>query len=146
MNETNNHSVAGGWLGTYYYRGLQAGMPPVRFEAAFQTAAEGKFAGTILDDGVGGEARATGVQTGLEVAFTKVYLARRRSYAQPVEYEGALSGDGKTMRGTWWIRESRGFAEARGVWEARRLWSVESREEQEVAAEARDEVREMTVA
>ncbi|MBV9850755.1 MAG: hypothetical protein JO250_13865 [Armatimonadetes bacterium] len=140
MNDTNNHSVAGGWLGTYHYRGLLAGVPPVRFEAAFRVAAEGKFSGTILDDGGGCEARATGIQTGSQVAFTKVYVGRRRSYALPVEYEGALAGDGKTMRGTWRI------GEARGVWEARRLWSEESRGEQEAAEEARGRAEELTAA
>ena len=140
----SKHSIAGGWLGTYHYRGVQTGRPPVRFEATFSVTDAGRFAGTVLDDG-GGEAQAAGVQTGRTVAFTKTYRGHRRGYAFPVEYEGKLSKNGKTMRGTWHIRAARGMPAAQGVWDARRLWVEQSHGEQDIAEEAVSRQREMTV-
>ena len=140
MSDSQNHSITGGWLGTYHYRGFLASNPPVRFEATLTAADAGRFAGTILDDGGGGEARATGVQTGSQVVFTKVYTGPRHGYVHPVEYEGTLSGDGKTMRGTWHIQA------ARGVWEARRIWSEEICAAQDTTEETKSGVRELTAA
>ncbi len=117
MNDSP-HSIAGGWLGAYAYSGRDADKPPVRFEAAWAaTGDEGRFTGTVLDEDGGGEAETDGMQSGHQVAFTKVYVARAESYLHPVAYEGALSEDGMTVQGTWRIKE------ATGTWDARRLWS-----------------------
>ena len=50
-----NHSIAGGWLGSYYYGKSAPNTPPVRFEATFSLpGSTGKFTGKILDDDGGG--------------------------------------------------------------------------------------------
>lgn len=125
------HSVAGGWLGTYYYRGREANQPPCRFEATFREMAErDRFDGTILDDGPLGEADVDkGLQQGRHVRFTKVYReGDLRTGIAPVRYVGTLSEDGKLMHGTWSLAVLRGptgrRVTASGVWEARRLWSA----------------------
>ena len=140
-------SVAGGWLGTYYYEDRT--QMPVRFEATLRLEgdlAKGRFGGTILDDNYLGEADVRkGVQDGRFVRFTKVYLhANARDGVYPVRYQGTLSEDGKVMTGNWQLSELRGGVGRRvrvqGTWEARRLWSAESAEEgePEVVAEGRE--------
>lgn len=110
-------TVGGGWLGTYAYTGVLRRLPPVRFEATLtEPDAEGRFAGTILDDGQAGEADVSGGQGGRGVRFSKTYKKKRMA---PVSYEGTLADDGRTMRGTWRIADT-----ARGDWDARRLWSA----------------------
>ncbi len=112
------HSIAGGWLGTYAYGGIESRQPPVRFEATWTMQSDdGRFSGPVLDDGALGEADTDGMQTGRQVAFTKVYVNQSSSYTHPIAYEGTLSEDGTTVAGTW--RLSR----ISGTWDARRLWS-----------------------
>lgn len=123
------HSVAGGWLGTYYHH--MAGVPPTRFEATFTlTGATGShFRGVILDDGPLGEARVTGgAQTGRHVRFTKTYVQQSEALGNtfPVRYEGTMSEDGRTLRGEWHLTHRLPWNKKpvieRGTWEARRLW------------------------
>lgn len=144
------HSVAGGWLGTYYYWGREAGQPPCRFEATFRELAErDRFGGTILDDGPLGEAVVEkGVQQGRHVRFTKVYLeGDLRTGIAPVRYVGTLSEDGRLMHGTWSLAVLRGASGRRvtasGVWEARRLWSAAEEEAAEPEAEGASAAREL---
>ncbi|HVK03198.1 MAG TPA: hypothetical protein VM490_06965 [Armatimonadaceae bacterium] len=143
-------SVAGGWLGTYYYDDRT--RMPVRFEATLRLEGEagrgGRFGGTILDDGDLGEASVhKGVQDGLVVRFTKVYEhANVWQGVVPVRYQGTLSEDGKRMTGNWQLSELHGGVGRRvrigGTWEARRIWSAEFEEveigEPEVAAVGRE--------
>jgi len=129
------HSIAGGWLGTYYY---DSHREPSRFEATFSPlGADGRFAGRILDDSLLGEASANnGVQTGRSISFVKVYIRPPRSHiTAPVYYEGTLSEDGKTMAGTWRLTQS-----THGTWEARRLWFEEAGEEALQESEAAESV------
>ncbi len=131
-------SVGGGWLGTFAYKGALRKRPPVRFEATFtEPDGEGKFRGTILDDGGLGEASVAGGQSGRGIRFSKRY--RRRGQVS-VSYEGTLADDGRTMQGTWRIADI-----AHGVWDARRLWSeVESDVAvEEVEERATERVREV---
>lgn len=141
MADQMGPSVAGGWLGTYYYDKTGAGQP-VRFEATLQSAStEGSFTGTILDDSQEGEAGVSGYQSGLRVKFTKVYMGAAPAARDtgPVEYDGAIEPDGKEMKGTW--RLIAGPVEMRGGWEARRAWSSEQTEIQVPESEsAREEV------
>jgi hypothetical protein len=116
-------SVAGGWLGTYYF---DDGDEPCRFEATFyESDREGGFRGRILDDGELGEANAEGEQVALTVSFTKAYVRPpdgRGSY--PIYYRGEMSEDGKRIAGDWrldWHEHGHRFTRA-GTWEARRLW------------------------
>lgn len=64
-------SVAGGWLGTYFYSGRLSRQEPVRFEATFTVRSDGSFMGKILDDSDLGEAGVSGTQSALIVKFTK---------------------------------------------------------------------------
>lgn len=122
-------SVSGGWLGTYAYKGAHSWQPPVRFEASFIAIDGGnQFKGTILDDSRLGMADVTGNQDGLRVRFTKVYLAPPPAGHEtaPVEYEGALSEDGRQISGTWLLvvaRPGGRTSRVRGVWDAHRMWS-----------------------
>ncbi len=125
---TQDTSIAGGWLGTYEYRGAQAWQPPVRFEATFTLRGSGgRFAGTILDDCPLGEAGVSGAQHGLFVRFTKVYLRPDPAGGTaPVEYEGTLSEDGRFLTGVWRLKiphRGRRAERLHGAWEAHRLWS-----------------------
>jgi hypothetical protein len=130
MSSQDSPSIAGGWLGTYYYGGAQAWQPPCRFEATFAPlGSDGRFTGTILDDGPLGVANATGRQTGRNVDFTKVYVGPGggASGLAPIEYEGTLSEDGRSVSGTWRIVSpgpGRGRRpQGHGTWEARRRWA-----------------------
>ena len=135
---TEGRSIGGGWLGTYAYKGAGRARPPVRFEATFREPdSDGRFTGTVLDDGGLGEADVSGGQSGRGVRFTKTY---RRGGQPAVSYAGTLAGDGQTVQGTW---EIAGLG--RGVWDARRLWSGGGPAEAEEQAEARagERVREV---
>ncbi|MGI4790044.1 MAG: hypothetical protein ACRYFS_14480 [Janthinobacterium lividum] len=140
MSEQGPASIGGGWLGTYAYKGALSAQTPVRFEATVaEPDSEGRFTGSILDDGNLGEADIRGEQSGSGIRFSKAY--RRRG--QPgVSYEGTLSDDGLTMQGTWQIAGA-----AHGVWDARRAWSengtaqVEDVEEEQEQPRVREVVR-----
>ncbi len=113
---TLEHSLAGGWRGTYTYLDNPCQPLPVRFEAAWTMQGdEGRFSGTVLDDGPLGEAETDGMQTGRQVAFTKVYVNQSDSYTHPVAYEGTVSEDGATVAGTWRL------SSLSGTWDARRM-------------------------
>ncbi|GAB4452649.1 MAG: hypothetical protein OHK0029_03970 [Armatimonadaceae bacterium] len=134
---SNTHSIAGGWLGTYYYDSM---AERTRFEASFsRIGVEGKFSGRILDDGPLGEANAEGMQSGLSVVFTKVYIQPPEGHATyPVQYEGEMSDDGKRITGIWHltIREpGERRHTVRGTWEARRIWFGETEEDSRVESE-----------
>ena len=133
-------SVTGGWLGTYAYQGRYSWQPPMRFEATF-TPVEDGFRGTILDDGDLGIADVVGSQSGRQVRFTKTYRVSNTGGADtaPVEYEGALSEDGRNLTGTWMIAArgaGRRVTRIRGVWDAHRLWGEEAEAEPESVPEA----------
>lgn len=128
-NETERHSIAGGWLGTYAYD--SPFLPgPVRFEATFDEGHSGAFSGKILDDSpVSREAAVDGAQSGRTVRFVKTYLPQQgKRNAKPIDYSGIMADDGLTMRGTWLIRDRLAGVpiHTTGVWDARRIWNAES--------------------
>ncbi|MES2464736.1 MAG: hypothetical protein V4671_29585 [Armatimonadota bacterium] len=133
MSGEREHSILGGWLGTYYYRRRQD--TPVRFEATFSSLSGNPsgFGGTILDDIPIGEAVVThGLQTGPNVRFTKTYRqSPPESELGPYRYLGTLSEDGRHITGTWetQFRHRGKLRRMSGSWDARRLW--EELEEQE---------------
>lgn len=87
----------------------------MRFEATWTMQnEEGRFTGIVLDDGPPGEAETNGMQTGRQVAFTKVYINQSSSYTHPIAYEGTLSEDGTQIAGTWRL------STLSGTWDARR--------------------------
>ncbi len=133
--EQGQGTVGGGWLGTYAYTGIARRQPPVRFEATFtEPDAEGRFAGTILDDGPMGEAGVSGGQGGRGVRFSKAY---KKKGLPLVSYEGTLADDGRTMRGTWRIADT-----THGDWDARRLWSAGEADAALSEADTRDQPQE----
>lgn len=118
-------SVAGGWLGEYHFDNPLQGLS-CAFEATFGAVGQdGTFQGTILDDGPLGEATLHhGRQVGEAVIFTKVYRLKHFALL-PIRYEGRLLEDGRLLRGTWAIYESRRGvmkASTTGSWEAHRTW------------------------
>ncbi|MBC8101825.1 MAG: hypothetical protein H7Z41_04475 [Cytophagales bacterium] len=123
----HNHSILGGWLGSYCYRTRHE--MPVRFEATFSRARKGEhgFGGAILDDSPLGEAGVShGLQTGPNVRFTKTYQDPPAEYeTAPVHYLGTLSDDGRLVTGTWemQLRHNGKIQRTTGRWEARRLWA-----------------------
>jgi hypothetical protein len=125
MSTIDDATIAGGWLGTYVYKGLLQANPPVRFEARFimSGSGEGQFSGTILDDCNLGEATVDGVVSGRSVKFTKTYATAKARSGQ-IEYQGLLSDDGNQMTGTWHMGKL-----GNGVWEARRSWQEDRKPE-----------------
>ncbi|MBC7805881.1 MAG: hypothetical protein H7145_06995 [Akkermansiaceae bacterium] len=130
MSSESSHSVAGGWLGAYYYESRT--RTPVRFEATFArlTGEQGsgeRFGGSILDDegGSGSAVVSHGVQQENFVRFVKVPNPPAPGLF-PANYVGTLSEDGRVITGHWKItlgESRRGRArEIVGTWEARRLW------------------------
>lgn len=126
-------TIAGGWLGTYYYRGTQMANAPVRFEASFSVSGAGQFAGTIQDDSrTLGTADVRGLQLGRAVRFSKAYqrvVPGGRTIR--VEYEGAFSDNDKALSGTWRAVTvcNVPIPWAHGTWEARRRWLEEEEPE-----------------
>ena len=118
---------------------------PVRFEATFTAArgTSGVFRGTILDDGVLGEAVVShGLQTGRLVRFTKTYIKSVQGRVlAPVRYQGTLSEDGKVISGTWKLESwhSGRVVRTSGHWEAIRRWS-ESEEIESLSDESQREL------
>ena len=130
MSNESAQSVAGGWLGAYYYESRT--RTPVRFEATFIRLTGGeigmeRFGGSILDDegGNGSADVSHGVQQGTFVRFVKIHTPPA-SGLFPVHYVGTLSEDGRILTGHWKMTMSENRrARAReivGTWEARRLW------------------------
>lgn len=137
MDATDLPTIAGGWLGTYYYKGTQSTNCPVRFEASFTCRAGGLFDGTIQDDSRQlGTANVQGRQLGVTVQFRKGYRkVVPGGRTMHVEYEGAFSEDGHTLSGTWRAVTvcNVPIPWAYGSWEARRAWAAH--EEPEAAPE-----------
>lgn len=120
-------TVAGGWLGEYHFDDPRQGLA-CGFEATFSPAGtDGLFHGTILDEGLLGEAVLHHArQIGEEVVFTKVYRKKQPGLV-PVRYEGRFHNDGTRLSGTWAIfSHHRGVMKASftGWWEARRTWEL----------------------
>ena len=128
-------SVAGGWLGTYYYGGRLSWQEPVRFEASFDARSDGSFTGKILDDSDLGEAGVSGSQSALIVKFTKEYYRPPMwSDTAPIDYHGVLSEDGKKITGRWTMSVRRGkqrTSRLSGEGEARRMWHVDESHSEE---------------
>lgn len=140
MSAEQDHSILGGWLGTYYHRSRYE--MPVRFEATFSLLrdAETGFGGTILDDIPIGEAVVThGQQTGRNIRFTKIYRESPPEYEiGPIHYLGTLSEDGRQVTGTWEMQYRRkGKLRRRsGNWDAHRLWNEVAEQETESYGQA----------
>jgi len=108
------HKIAGEWRGHY----VHLKRPGDSF-TAFISESGGQIEGTVIDDSGPGPATLTGSFSFPGVVFTKVYnrpgvvrdvekigeqtIVTVRTYFHPIEYEGSMSDDGKTMRGTWVI-------------------------------------------
>lgn len=126
MSANDLPTIAGGWLGTYYYRGMQIANAPVRFEASFSISGAGRFDGTIQDDSRQlGTADVRGMQLGRSVRFSKAYqrvVPGGRTIR--VEYEGAFSDNDEVLSGTWRAVTvcNVPIPGAHGTWEARRAW------------------------
>ena len=139
MNGTTpDHSILGGWLGTYYSRNRHE--MPVRFEATFSPLRDDVtgFGGSILDDSPSGEAIVThGRQTGPNVRFTKTYQ-KPEAGDSPVFYLGTMSDDGKRITGDWemHIRRQGKLRRMKGTWDARRMWEEATEEQAESAGQA----------
>lgn len=153
MSNETFATIAGGWLGTYAYQGRYASQPPERFEATFtRPDREGRFTGSVLDDGPMGAADVTdGVQAGMHVRFTKIYRtdqAKSGVEQLPVHYEGTLSEDGRFMQGVWEIASrARGrrlkALRIHGVWDAHRMWN--EMEESDLQTEEESAARELVI-
>jgi hypothetical protein len=108
------HSIAGEWRGHYQYRKLPDHGCSF---SAFFSESSGQIDGTIVDDFAPGEARLEGSFAFPSLQFTKVYLNTIYSVA-PIDYVGSMSQDGKTISGTWTIKNDHSTS---GTWTAHRL-------------------------
>lgn len=142
-------SIAGKWRGHYQYRGVPDSGSGF---GAFFSETAGRIDGTVEDDFAPGEASVTGSFFFPSVQFTKVYRYPIRDYivdkqsnqvmmytafADPIEYEGSMSEDGKTMRGTWTINSASGLP-VTGTWTAYRLEEKEKKKEKETERKVKE--------
>lgn len=110
---TKKNGLTGSWYGNYYY---SSGTVAYAFEAVLLEN-DGALTGNILDAMQLGEATVTGHFAQSKVEFTKVYYKGTHA---PVQYEGTLSEDGKSLCGTWSI-----VPMSRGTWIA---WRIDDEE------------------
>ncbi|MGH9549528.1 MAG: hypothetical protein ACRD3W_09135 [Terriglobales bacterium] len=120
-----DRSIGGYWRGHYDYKKLPD--EGSGFEALF--IEEGNaLSGHIIDDcppgTTTGKASISGMFQFPSVSFIKTYSTP--GYA-PIEYDGQMSDDGKTISGTWAIFEGKGVYQGR--WEAYRLGEEEKKSE-----------------
>jgi hypothetical protein len=127
-----DRNIAGKWRGHYQYRGVPDHGSGFN---AFFSETSGQIDGTIVDDFAPGEASITGAFSFPSVHFTKVYLTPIQSYAEPIEYEGSMSADGKNMSGTWTINGP--TSSGAGTWTAYRLDEKEKKKAKESATDLR---------
>lgn len=121
-----SHQVDGKWRGHYTY----ASNPDAgsSFDALFEDD-ESILSGDILDDEALGRATLAGTFSFPEIRFTKTYQDIR---LVPVEYQGTMSDDGKTMRGRWTLYD-RGHV-MRGTWHAYRIDSNQEKKQMKAKA------------
>ena len=111
MSEVS-HSIAGNWFGKYGYEDETEGAT---FEAVFLES-RGYIEGSMLDDCALGEAFVSGTFVYPTISFTKKY---RNARLETIEYRGAMSEDGQSLLGVWWIKaELPGHIDTRGTWTA----------------------------
>lgn len=114
----HNHSIAGSWMGQYFYLGQQNGSA---FEVVFVEIGSGfekRIEGSVLDNCNLGEAMVSGTFTYPSLQFTKTYIGKR---LDPVEYRGTMNEEGTVLSGNWYIRPSgKGSGAAMGTWIATR--------------------------
>jgi hypothetical protein len=126
------HEIAGEWRGHYdYHNQADEGCG----FTVFISESSGNIQGTVVDDYVLGKATFSGIYAHPSVEFTKIYCNPRR-YSEPgrhagknvrnvrdshhpVQYEGSMSEDGKTMSGKWRIEHEKNSAT--GSWTAYRI-------------------------
>ena len=112
MENETHHSIAGGWLGTYYYAART--ILPVRFEASFtrQTGGEAggennteRFGGSIVDDEGGHDYAAVsrGIQQGTFVRFVKTYTPADARGCSRWHMSARCRRTGATITGHWKI-------------------------------------------
>jgi len=134
-----SESVSGRWFGNYYY---ETRSESHGFEAVFVQSGT-QVEGSIMDDGQLGEAHVSGTFTGKELSFCKIYNSAARD---PVQYNGTMSEDGKSLSGKWNINTALG-----GAWTAYRMddeavpeLTEDIKEEQPVYEPALEPVRRRT--
>ena len=114
----NNHSIAGSWMGQYFYLGEQDGSA---FEVVFVEIGSGlkkRVEGSVLDNCNLGEAMVSGSFTYPSLQFIKTYISMR---IDPVEYRGTMNEDGTVIAGNWYIRpRDRDSGSTMGTWIATR--------------------------
>jgi hypothetical protein len=92
-----NHGITGKWRGHYsYHRRPDDGSG---FDVSFIEEKDG-LTGTVRDDFAPHDATLLGTFSYPAVAFVKTYT--QPTYF-PIKYEGTMSDDGKSIRGTWVI-------------------------------------------
>lgn len=101
LGNQDGETITGDWQGMYYYN---SGMlPDTAFDAHFEVAESGTVSGMISDHMNRGQATVAGEQEGRRFRFVKQYVTRR---AKPVEYDGEIAPDGRTISGTWSLTSS----------------------------------------
>ncbi len=142
--------INGEWRGYYNYRGapdLGDGF------TAFLSESEGQLEGKIVDDNGPGAADVSGSFSFPSICFTKTYgnpgplreveeidgirITTLLVFSDPVEYEGSMSDDGKTLRGTWTILNN--YGSSTGAWTAHRI--EEEQEETAKSQRSKDKIK-----
>lgn len=138
--------ISGEWRGHYTYKHRPDDGDGF---ALFIIENSGTIEGKAIDDNGPGPARLSGSFAFPSVVFTKVYekpgtthevekvgdktIVRIGLYGPPVEYEGSMTEDGKTMSGNWVINGDRGLLGI-GSWTAYRVEGEEFEDSLEAGA------------
>jgi hypothetical protein len=117
-------SVAGEWRGVYRYDDPYAAALTTQFVLTLTLDGD-LLGGAVRDLGgpLGGATITRGVQNGFAVIFFKSYdTPPPEVKTTAVQYEGILSDDGRSLRGTWRLTAGEGAkaVTVTGTWEARR--------------------------
>ncbi len=115
-----SHGIDGNWRGHYTYAKNPDGGSG--FDANFVEEGAG-LSGDIMDDFWPGAATISGTFAFPSLRFTKVYIGQKLA---PVNYQGTMNDDGKTISGTWTVVDN--GVSVRGNWTAYRTDQQSSKE------------------
>ena len=134
------HSIVGEWRGHYQY----PKFPELSGAfTAFFLEKSGHLEASIIDDQWPGKATAVGSFTYPNIRFTKTYVNQSKTKIEgqigsarveltattaPIDYEGRMDEDGKSMNGTWIIKSP---SLSSGTWTAYRVDEAEADKHEE---------------
>ncbi len=107
---TDASDLKGLWQGSYSYSSsAEIGETPFKARLGGKDdALTGLITEKHLHNDGQIKAQIEGSFDGETLRFTKQYIASGTAYSRPVQYEGMLSADGRTISGTWVLPDDGG--------------------------------------